>query len=414
MDVDIVAIGHELLMGEVVDTNSSYLAAHLPPLGLRAKRITQVEDEIDHLIEVLSAAIDRSPIVLTTGGLGPTEDDLTREAIARSVKEEIFIDEKQLKSLRNWFAGRGVTTMPPRNIKQAHRIPSATWLRNPLGTADGWWVEKDGHIIVALPGPPHELHRMWEHEVKPRLAAMVTGTVILTHTIKTAGMSEATLDELVSPFLGKYNPYIGVYAKSDGIHVRIIASGASATEAQGLIDFYGQEIQRVLGSHVWGIDDEAPEERVGSLLQANNLSLAVMESCTGGLLSHTLTKIPGSSKYFRGGIVAYTAESKIAYGVSPETIQRYGLVSEETALAMATAAKIFLNASVGIGVTGVAGPEPMEDKPQGLVYIGIALPSGTRVIKGQYPPGRDLVKARATLGALLGLWQELRYPNLIR
>ncbi len=407
MHAEIISIGHEILMGEIVDTNAQYLASRLPSLGYEVRWMHQVGDNLGHVVDILRRSLERSDLVLTTGGLGPTADDLTRESIAAALGEELYIDDEQLEILRNWFLSRG-REMPSRNLKQAHRIASATILPNPVGTAPGWWVEKDGRMIAAMPGPPHELQVMWENETSVRLRGKSTGRVVLSRTLKTFTLSEGEVDEKITPVLGQDNPYVGVYAKFDGIHVRIIATGDTEAAALALLTPTEARIRELLDDTIWGIDDESPEERVGELLKQKGLTLAVMESCSGGLLAQKITEVPGASTYFVGGIVSYATEVKVASGVDPAVIEQYGVISAETALAMAEAVRIKLNADIGVGVTGVAGPDSMEGKLAGEVHIGIAYPGGTRAISGSYPPQRHLVRNRAAVGALLGLWQELR------
>jgi nicotinamide-nucleotide amidase len=383
MYAEIISIGHEILMGEIVDTNAQYLASRLPSLGYEVRWMHQVGDNMNHLVDILKKGLERSDLILTTGGLGPTADDLTRESIGAAVDEELYIDPEQLEILRGWFLRRG-REMPIRNTKQAHRIASASVVPNPVGTAPGWWVEKNGKIVAAMPGPPQELQVMWENETSVRLRGKIT------------------------PVLGLDNPYVGVYAKFDGIHVRIIATGDSDAAARRLLEPTEARIRELLEETIWGIDDESPEERVGELLKQKGLTLSVMESCSGGLLAEKITDVPGASSFFVGGIVSYATEVKIASGVDPAVIEKYGVISAETALAMAEAVRTKLNTDVGIGVTGVAGPDSMDDKLVGEVHIGIVHPGGTRTISGSYPPRRHLVRNRAAVGALLGLWQELR------
>jgi nicotinamide-nucleotide amidase len=397
---EILSIGTELLMGEIVDTNAAWLAARLPPLGITLRWVTQVGDDLEDLTFAVRQALGRSHLLLTTGGLGPTDDDLTREAVAHVLGEEMAVNETLLAHLQAYFQRRGVP-MAPSNIKQAMLIPSAIPLPNPRGTAPGWWVEREGKVIVCMPGVPHEMMHMWENEVAPRLRQRVHGSVILTRTIKTFGLPEGSVGEKVKDLFGRGNPYLGIYAKPDGIHLRLIAHAPTREEAQALLGPFEEEIRHRLEPFLWGTDDETPEGRVGALLRALGWTLAVMESCTGGLLASTLTDVPGSSAYFRGGIVAYTPEAKEAYGVQREVLEAYGAVSPQVAEAMACAVRERFNAHVGVGITGVAGPEPLEGKPPGTVFIGIAWEGGVRSIAGRYPPDRAMVKRRATTHALL-------------
>ena len=403
MDAEIIATGTELLMGETQDTNSSYLAGQLPALGLEVRQVTLVGDEVERFAEPLERAWRRSPFTFTIGGLGPTQDDVTREAIARVLQEQIFIDKQLLRELKGVFRRRSVP-MPTHNRRQAELIPSAVGIRNSLGTAPGWWVEKEGHVIVALPGPPGELSEMLEKEIAPRIRQRVSGQVILTRTLKTIGLSEARVDELATPVLGSENPYLGIYAKLDGIYLRLIGRGATQEEAQARLAPAEARLREIFSEIIWGVDSETPQGSVGELLRARGLTLATMESCTGGLLASTITDIPGSSVYFKGGVVSYTVEAKDNSGVDARLIHRHGAVSTQVAEAMAEAARRSLKADFGIGITGVAGPAELEGNPAGTVYIGIAGEEHRESAYHRFPSGnRDLIKRRAVTAALLAL-----------
>jgi nicotinamide-nucleotide amidase len=400
MKAEIVSIGTEILLGEILDTNAQYLASRLPPLGIDLFYISKVGDNLERLSEVIGRARERSDLVLTTGGLGPTEDDLTREAIARVLGEELRVDPALEEQLRAFFARRGAA-MPERNVKQATLIPSARALPNPRGTAPGWWVERDGRIIVAMPGPPTEMTHMWETLVAPELERRRPGAVLLTRTLKTVGMGEGHIDELISPLLDSTNPTIGVYARADGVHLRIGAKAATQDAARALIAPVEDELRRLLGDLVWGADDDTLESVAGDLLRRHGLTLATMESCTGGLLADTVTNVPGTSDYFRGGLVAYATEVKVAWGVPPDVIERHGVISGECAQAMAAVARERFQADVGIGITGVAGPDPQDGKPPGTVHIGIDPAFTTpQIMSYQFAQGREAVKRRAVTTAL--------------
>jgi nicotinamide-nucleotide amidase len=400
MKAEIISIGTEILLGEILDTNSQYIASRLPALGIDLYYTSVVGDNLGRLVEVIGRAWECSDLVLTTGGLGPTEDDLTREAIAQVLGEEPTIDPELERALREFFARRGVR-MPERNVKQAALIPSARAIPNPRGTAPGWWVERDGRIIVAMPGPPTEMQRMWEAEVAPELERRRPGAVLVVRTLKTTGLGEGTVDEMVSPLLKSSNPSIGVYARADGVQLRIAAKAASADEARRLIEPVEQEARRILGSAVWGADDDTLAGAVGALLRQHGLTLATMESCTGGLLASTITDVPGSSDYYKGGLVSYAAEMKVAWGVDRRVIAEHGVISSECAQAMARAACNRLEADIGIGITGVAGPDPQEDKPVGTVHVAVAPGEGPpQTVSYVFAQGREAVKRRAVTTAL--------------
>ncbi len=408
MNAEIVSIGTEILLGEIVDTNSAYIAERLPALGIDVYYKHVVGDNLNRLSEVIGRARERADIVITTGGLGPTEDDLTREAIAHLHGEQTAVDPDLETWLRDLYKRRG-NVMPERNIKQTWLIPSARSINNPRGTAPGWWAERDGKIVIAMPGPPSEMTRMWEEEVAPQLAKLSTGTILIKRTIKTAGMGESNVDEAISHLLKGNNPSIGLYARADGVHVRMGAKAATAEEARALIEPVEAEIRQILAPHVWGTDDDTFESVVGEALAERGLTLAAMESCTGGLLSDTITNVPGSSRYFRGGIVSYATEIKEMMGVDPAIIAEHGVVSAETAAAMAAAVRQRLDADIGVGITGVAGPDPQDGVPVGQVYI--ALDGGEnfppQALAFQFNQSRTAIKRRAVTQSIMLLRRAL-------
>ena len=404
---EILSIGTELLMGELTDTNSAYIAAHAPALGITIQRMSQVGDDLQLLAGAFAAALERSDVVFSTGGLGPTQDDLTREAISSALGEEMQVDPDLLEDLKAWFRYRGAD-MPPRNTKQATLIPSAVTIPNNQGTAPGWWVERKGKIIVAMPGPPGEMYNMWQNQVAPKLSGKVRGQVIITRNIKTTDLAEADVAERVARFAESENPYLGIYAKHDGIHLRIIGRGASEEEARGLMDPVESGILEIMGPHVWGFDDDTPEGALAQALSETGLTVATMESCTGGLMASTITDVPGSSAYFRGGIVSYSNEAKVANGVPAEVIRNHGAISAETAEAMAKAARRRLGADFGVGVTGVAGPSEQEGKAVGTVYVAIAAEGVVKPVALRLPPRRAVVKYRSVTTALVELTRLVR------
>ena len=410
MKAEVISIGTEILLGEIVDTNAAFIASRLPQFGIDMLYTSQVGDNPDRLNEIIERAWKRSDIIFCTGGLGPTEDDLTRETIAKTLNETMYQDETQADILRNFFQGRG-GDMPERNLKQAQLIESARAIPNPRGTAPGWWVERENKIIVVMPGPPSEMTRMWEHEVAPYLEEKAT-SILVSRTLKTSGIGEGTLDEMIGPLLHSTNPSIGVYARVDGVHVRISAKGANRQDALELIEPVEKEAREILGDSIWGSDDESLSGAIGRLLKKNNLSLGLMESATGGALASSLTDIDGSSSYFKGSIVTYATEAKIMAGVSSETIETSGVISEETATAMAIAARVKLGSDIGIGITGIAGGEEVEGQPPGTMHIALAdEQNNVTYSHSRYYQGRDAAKRRAVLTALTMLRQHLMKRN---
>ncbi|UCG82445.1 MAG: CinA family nicotinamide mononucleotide deamidase-related protein, partial [Dehalococcoidia bacterium] len=300
MKAEIISVGTELLLGQITDSNAPYLASELPLLGIDLFWISQVGDNRSRLVDALKRAYERSDIIITTGGLGPTEDDITREAIAELLDEEMSVDPEIERWIREIFSKLGYE-MPECNIKQANLIPSARAISNLRGTAPGWWVENEGKLILAMPGPPSEMQQMWETEVGPELKRRLGDEVIVSRTIKTLGLAEAKVDELVSPLLASSNPTLAVYSKLDGIQLRLTAKDLDKMRARASITRAEEQLQDILGETIWGYDEDTLEELVGHMLRERKLSLATMESCTGGLLASTITDVPGSSDYFKGG-----------------------------------------------------------------------------------------------------------------
>jgi nicotinamide-nucleotide amidase len=407
MRAEIFSIGTELLMGELMDTNAGWLAARLPALGIQLQGVSLIGDSLPMLTAGFWRALERSDLILTTGGLGPTQDDLTREAIAATLNETPHVDPEGLHTLEQTFRQRG-RSMPAPNIKQAHLIPSAQFVPNPHGTAPGWWVEREGKIIVAMPGPPAETHPMWEQYVAPRLRQLATREITLTRAIKTMGLSEAAVDETIAEFFGHDNPYLGIYSKADGIHLRMIARAPDVTTAQALIAPVEEAITTRLAPYVWGYDNDTPEQAVGTILTARALTLATMECCTGGYLVNSLTEVPNSATYFKGGAVVHSPDMAMTHGVPAAVVQRHGVISLESATAMAQAIRTQLGADIGIGVAGVLGPAVLEDKPVGLAYVAIATPSTVHTQEVRVPARRITIKRRVSNTALIELCKLLR------
>jgi nicotinamide-nucleotide amidase len=399
MRAEIISCGTELLLGHITDTNATYLAQSLASLGIDLYFVSQVGDNQGRIVETLRRAWERSDLVIITGGLGPTEDDLARESISAMLGETMGVDAVLEAELRAMFAARNIT-MPERNIKQATLIPSAQALPNPRGTAPGWWVEKDGHIIAAMPGVPREMYHMWENEVIPRLAPFAGG-LIFTRILRVWGLGESAVEERLGSVIHSNNPTIATYAKSDAVDVRITAKAETREQAEQQVAEMETRVRLILKHYIFGVDKDTLQSVIGKQLSSRNQSLAVMESLTGGLLSSTITDYPSSSQHFIGGIVSYNPDLKVQMGVPSEIIERYGDISEETARAMAHAVRERLGADYGLGITGVVGPEKQEDKPAGTVHIAIEGPEG--VVTGMGPgwrASRDDNKRLAVLAAL--------------
>jgi nicotinamide-nucleotide amidase len=301
---ELLSVGTELLLGQIVDTNSAYLAARLAGLGIDLMHMTTVGDNLGRATEAFQQAIERSDLIVATGGLGPTEDDLTREAIAAALGEAPAVDPALETELRAWFAGRGAP-MPERNRKQAWLIPSARALPNPLGTAPGWDVRRDGKRIVAMPGVPREMTRMWEEEVEPTLGE---GSVLRSRTLKVLGIGESSVEEALDELVRSTAPTVATYAKNDGVHVRVTDKGADAQAVQSRIDAMERTIRARIGQHVWGTDADTLGTVVGRSLAARGWRLAVAESITGGEVARALTEADGAAEWLAGAFVLPRAD----------------------------------------------------------------------------------------------------------
>ncbi len=399
MRAEIISCGTELLLGHITDTNATYIAQSLAALGIDLYFASQVGDNHGRVVETLQRAWQRSDLVIMTGGLGPTEDDLTRESISALLGETMEIDAQLEANLRAKFVHL-TTVMPERNLKQATLIPSAQSIANPVGSAPGWWVERDGHIIVAMPGVPKEMYRMWEEEVVPRLSAY-TGGLIFTRILRVYGLGESTVEERLGDLIHASNPTLATYAKSDAVDVRVTAKAETREQAVQLVAEMEERARAVLGYHVFGIEKDTLAGVIGKQLQMRNQTLGVMESLTGGALASTITDFSSSSKHFIGGIVAYSSDLKARMGVPREILERYGAVSEETARAMAHAIRERLGTDFAIGITGVAGPDKQEDKAVGTVHIAVEGPEGVVTAMGPgWRGSREDNKRHAVLSAL--------------
>ena len=408
MHAEILSIGTELLMGELVDTNSSFLASELAKLGIEVRWVTKVGDDPERLSEAIERAFKRSDVTLTSGGLGPTSDDLTRETIARVCGEEMTVQDDLLEHLKGLFANRGFP-MPVTNVKQATLIPSARAIDNPMGTAPGWWVEREGRVIVAMPGPPREIQRMWANEIAPRLRERNAGIAIVTRNLKTFGISEGGLDEILSSLFKSENPLLGIYSKQDGIHLRAIATAATDEEASALIVPMEAEIRGIIGDDaIWGEDDETPESKAVALLRDRGLTLGVVEAFTGGLVCNNLTEVTGSEDVLKGGSVAGSVDALVRLGVGASIVEKHGIASAEAAEDMARAARETLGADVGIGVSPLALESADGRVVAGTSFIGYSMNGRSGSTSGHYPTRRLRIRGRAVTHALLGMIRFVR------
>src|SRR5919202_2682693 len=407
MRSEILSIGTELLLGQIVDTNANYLAQQLPALGLDLYYVSQIGDNLQRLADAFRRGLQRSDVIITSGGLGPTEDDLTREAIAEVFGERLEVQPHLEQELRAFFQRRG-RTMPERNVKQATTIPSCTILPNPVGTAPGWWVERAEKVIVSMPGVPHEMHKMWEEQAQPRLARLITGGVIVSRILKLVGIGESHAEEAVGELTRSLNPTLATYAKSDGIHLRLTAKAATRAQAEELLDEFEPRVRERVADWVYGRENDSFPAVVGTLLRTRGLKLAVAESATGGQLASLITEAPGASDYFLAGYVAYSAVAKEALGVSPDILREHGTIAAATTQALAAAARHAAGADVSIATTGNAGPDPAEDKPVGQLYIVVDLDGRQVCQETRYSTTRTEYKRRGALEALHLLWRELK------
>jgi nicotinamide-nucleotide amidase len=402
MKAEIIPVGTEILLGNIIDTNSSFLANQLPLLGIDLYFISTAGDNQKRLVDTLKRAWKRADLIITTGGLGPTQDDITREAIGELVNEELKVDEKLWQELQDLLR-RYLGEVPLSNIRQATIIASAQIIPNRMGTAPGWWVEKDKHIIIALPGPSDEMKMMWQEGILPELEQRVTGEVILSRVIKTFRLAEAKVDELVAHLSKLPNPTLATYINPDGVYLRITAKAKDRTEAQRLISQSEEQIRNILSPHIWGVDDDTLGSVVGQLLGARNWTLATMESCTEGLLCSTMASGWESCAYFKGGLLACCDETKVACGVDASIMRQYGKESTQVAKAMAESARRNLKTDIGIGVGGNID----ADKNSGEVFIGLSSDKFEQTFTHMLRGNRSRMKQRAVYAALFDLRKVL-------
>jgi len=409
MKAEIFSIGTELLLGQIIDTNAVFFSERLALLGIPLYYRQTVGDNHERLTESLKSSLKRSDIIICSGGIGPTEDDITTECVAKAFNTELYLDESELKKLHDLFTSRG-RTMTKSQRKQASLPVHCTVIPNPTGTAPGFILEKDGKIAIVLPGPPKEMTTMWYETVDPYLNKY-SDNIIYSLTARFCGIGEATLEEELLPIIhSEEQTTIAPYAKRSEVHIRL-------TSMQNSIEKATMEVNKVLtkikklnaGKYIYGYNDETLEFVVAKLLDKKELKLTVAESCTGGRLGSRLTEIPGSSSYFLGGIIAYSNEIKEQLlKVNYDTLNKFGAVSSETAIEMANGVKKLLGADIGVSITGIAGPDgETKEKPIGTVYIGLSFDKKTFARHFHFWGRRDDIRYRATQEALRLIWEEL-------
>lgn len=410
MDAEIIAVGSELLTPQRADTNSLYLTEKLNSLGILVRFKTIVGDSKEDLAAVLRAGLARSPLILLTGGLGPTEDDLTREVVAEVLGRPLREVAEIRQRIEERFARMG-RKMPENNLRQAQVPKGADWLENPNGTAPGIWIEHKDTLVVLLPGPPRELEPLFDSACMPRLARVASGELIRTRVYRVVGLPESEVDQRIAPISRGYqNPATTILASLGAIEVHLRARAATADQTEALLTELGDKIELALGDHVYSTKGESLEEVVGMYLVMRQKTVAVAESCTGGLLAERLTRISGSSNYFLGGVVCYTNELKTKLaGVPAAWIEAHGAVSQPVAQALAEGVRARTGASIGMGITGIAGPSGgSAEKPVGLVFIALADERGTQVREFRFPGPRARIRHWASQMALEMIRRRIR------
>jgi len=379
--VAIVAIGDELLLGQTVDTNSAWLAEQVAEIGLRPVLHLTVGDDAERIAWALRTAADTARVVLVTGGLGPTADDLTRQGLASAMGVQLHLDEECLRQIREYFAWRG-REMPEANRSQAMIPAGAAAIRNSCGTAPGIRAELGGSLVFVMPGVPREMREMFQNSVRPELTRLAGGRAIVSRTLLCYGAGESDIASKISDLMARgRNPAVGTTPQETIIGVRIVAEGASPEEARRLAAETEREVRRRLGDLVFGEDGETLADAVARLCFETGCTVATAESCTGGLIAKSLTDISGSSRYFVRGYVTYSNSSKVELlAVPDELIRTRGAVSAEVAEAMAKGCRLRSGVDYALAVTGIAGPTGgSAEKPVGLVYIALDGPDGCEV-----------------------------------
>lgn len=414
MKAEILSVGDELLIGQVINSNQSEIAERLNSVGIGVVRMTTVGDTVPAIVGALNEALHRVPVVILTGGLGPTHDDLTREAVCEYFKTDLVEDPAALENIRGLFARRGLPIT--KNNEDQARVPrGCTVIQNAQGTAPGFFFERQGRFVAVLPGVPYEMRAMMDSFVVPFFRGRGTGSVILHRTLRTTGIAESLLADLIGGTSGLFSAGSGIslaYLPSPmGVRLRISVVSSERTEAEGKIAGVEQILRTKAGKYIYGVDHEELEEVVGKLLAERRMTIAIAESCTGGILADRITNVPGSSGYFERGIITYSNDSKVAeLGVPRELIDAHGAVSREVAEAMARGIREKAGTDIGISTTGIAGPTGgSEQKPVGLIWIGYSTVEKTLALRFNFGTERRRFKERASQAAL-----ELVRRSLLR
>ena len=410
MRVEVISTGTELLLGEIVNTNFQYLSVRLNELGFDVLYETTVGDNYNRMKDTIKNALERVDIIITSGGLGPTQGDITKEVSADVFDDKLILNAVALEKVKYYFEHRNIV-MPQSNEKQALMPKTAEILDNSCGTAPGVWLEKNGKIIINLPGPPRELKTMFENEVVPRLKAKFgdLGT-IYSHTFKSFGLGESTVAELLHDLIKEQsNPTIALYARSGDILIRITAKAESKEKAYLSIKDISEQVKNKVKT-IYGENDDTLESVLGKELTKNNLTISFAESCTGGLTSSMLSDISGSSDYFLGSVVSYSNNVKEnILKVDKSVLSSLGAVSDKVALQMASGVRETLKSDVGVSITGIAGPNGgSEDKPVGTVYIAVNFQGKEKVQKYIFSGNRTEIKMRSAKTALAQVLKTIK------
>ncbi len=393
-NAEILCVGTELLLGEVVNTNAAYISKKLAEFGVSVYHQAVVGDNPERLSEALSLALSRADLVVTSGGLGPTYDDLTKETVAKALGLSMHTDEGVAETIRNFFAsrGNGVCSMTKNNLKQAEIPDGAVAVPNPNGTAPAIIIEKDGKTVIMLPGPPRELCPLMDGAISEYLRKN-TESILVSHNLHIIGMGESAVEETLRDLMtSAENPTLAPYAGDGEMRLRVTAKAASEEEGEALC---AEMIEKVkaspVGEFIYGIDVGSTERAVIKALSENKMTVSTAESCTGGLIAKRITDVSGASEVYMGSCVTYANEAKVKLiGVSEETLRLYGAVSEQTAAEMARGVRRALGTDIGIATTGIAGPGGgTPEKPVGTIYVGISSELGETVTRLRLSPMRS-------------------------